>query len=219
MDAQTVQTYFRNNRHEFSEDFRLRLHRALSWLNRADNSDDLDFRFISLWIAFNAVYAKEFKLRTNTSERSDFSLFLQLISQLDNDEKIYHLVWQTFPSNIRILLDNQYIFQPFWDFHNGQISEPTWVEEFAKAKQRAHQALANKDTDTILNIVFERLYTLRNQIVHGGATHNSQVNRSQLVDGSAILSRVIPLILMTMMQHHDRKDWGQPFYPVVNGNT
>ena len=219
MDAQTVQTYFRNNRHEFSEDFRLRLHRSLSWLNRADNSDDLDFRFISLWIAFNAVYAKEFKLRTNTSERSDFSLFLQLISQLDADEKIYHLVWQTFPSNIRVLLDNQYIFQPFWDFHNRQISEAAWLEEFTKAKQRAHNALANKDTDTILNIVFERLYTLRNQIVHGGATHNSQVNRSQLVDGSAILSRVIPLILMTMMQHHERKDWGQPFYPVINRDT
>ena len=216
MDVQTVQTYFRNNRQEFSEDFRLRLHRSLSWLNRADSSDDLDFRFISLWIAFNAAYAKEFKLRTNTSERSDFSLFLQLIAQLDSDQKIYNLVWQTFPSNIRLLLDNQFIFQPFWDFHNGQLSESAWKEEFAQAKQRAHQALASKATDTILSIVFERLYTLRNQIVHGGATHSSQVNRSQLVDGSAILSRIIPLILMTMMQHHDRKDWGQPFYPVIN---
>lgn len=216
MDVQTVQTYFRNNRHEFSEDFRLRIHRALSWLSRADSSDDLDFRFISLWIAFNAIYAKEFKLRTNTSERSDFSLFLQLISQLDTDQKIYNIVWQTFPSNIRLLLDNQFIFQPFWDYHNGQLSESAWQEEFSHSKQRAHQALASKDTDTILMVVFERLYTLRNQIIHGGATHSSQVNRSQLVDGSAILSRLIPLILMTMMQHHDRKDWGQPFYPVIN---
>ncbi len=216
MDVQTVQTYFRNNRHEFSEDFRLRIHRALSWLSRADSSDDLDFRFISLWIAFNAIYAKEFKLRTNTSERSDFSLFLQLISQLDTDQKIYNIVWQTFPSNIRLLLDNQFIFQPFWDYHNGQLSESAWQEEFSHSKQRAHQALASKDTDTILMVVFERLYTLRNQIIHGGATHSSQVNRSQLVDGSAMLSRLIPLILMTMMQHHDRKDWGQPFYPVIN---
>ena len=216
MDVQTVQTYFRNNRHEFSEDFRLRIHRALSWLSRADSSDDLDFRFISLWIAFNAIYAKEFKLRTNTSERSDFSLFLQLISQLDTDQKIYNIVWQTFPSNIRLLLDNQFIFQPFWDYHNWQLSESAWQEEFSHSKQRAHQALASKDTDTILMVVFERLYTLRNQIIHGGATHSSQVNRSQLVDGSAMLSRLIPLILMTMMQHHDRKDWGQPFYPVIN---
>ena len=216
MDVQTVQTYFRNNRHEFSEDFRLRIHRALSWLSRADSSDDLDFRFISLWIAFNAIYAKEFKLRTNTSERSDFSLFLQLISQLDTDQKIYNIVWQTLPSNIRLLLDNKFIFQPFWDYHNGQLSESAWQEEFSHSKQRAHQALASKDTDTILMVVFERLYTLRNQIIHGGATHSSQVNRSQLVDGSAMLSRLIPLILMTMMQHHDRKDWGQPFYPVIN---
>lgn len=216
MDTQAVHTHFRNNRQDYSEDFRLRLHRSLSWLNRADSSDDLDFRFISLWIAFNAAYAKEFKLRTNTSERSDFSLFLQLISQLDSEQRIYNLVWQTFSSNIRVLLDNQYIFQPFWDFHNGQISEAAWQEQFTQANQRARQALASHDTDAILNIVFERLYTLRNQIVHGGATHNSQVNRSQLVDGCAILSRVVPLVLMTMMQHHQRSDWGQPFYPVIN---
>lgn len=215
MDVQTVHTYFRNNRQDYSEDFRLRIHRALSWLNKADNSDDLDFRFISLWIAFNAIYAKELKLRTNTSERSDFSLFLQLISQLDQEKKIYQLVWENFASNIRVLLENQYVFQPFWDYHNGIISEAAWKEAFTQANQRARQALGNNDTDTVLNIVFERLYTLRNQIVHGGATHNSQVNRSQLVDGCAILSRITPQILMIMMQHHQRSDWGQPFYPVI----
>ena len=36
----------------------LRLHRALSWLNRAEQlADDPDSQFIFLWIAFNAAYA------------------------------------------------------------------------------------------------------------------------------------------------------------------
>lgn len=36
----------------------LRVHRALSWLRRADaEREDLDVRFILLWIGFNAAYA------------------------------------------------------------------------------------------------------------------------------------------------------------------
>lgn len=37
---------------------RLRVHRALSWLEQAERTTDLDTRFIFLWIAFNAIYAK-----------------------------------------------------------------------------------------------------------------------------------------------------------------
>lgn len=33
----------------------LRVHRALSWLNRAEQSEDADGRFIFLWIAFNTA--------------------------------------------------------------------------------------------------------------------------------------------------------------------
>ena len=35
------------------------MHRALSWLEKAEQSDDLDSRFIFLWISFNAAYAKD----------------------------------------------------------------------------------------------------------------------------------------------------------------
>ena len=35
---------------------------------------------------------------------------------------------------------------------------------------------------TVLSIVLSRIYTLRNQLVHGGATWDSSVNREQLRD-------------------------------------
>lgn len=47
---------------------RLRVHRALSWLDRAEQADDLDGRFIFLWIAFNAAYATEIDERQRLSE-------------------------------------------------------------------------------------------------------------------------------------------------------
>ena len=77
-----------------------------------------------------------------------------------------------------------------------------------------HKALQNHDTRMILATVFDRLYVLRNQIVHGGATWNSSVNRSQIRDGHEILAFLVPLFIDLMMDNPD-KNWGAPYYPVI----
>lgn len=211
-----IATHYQSQKSEFSDPFRLRVHRSLSWLTKAASVDDDDIRFITLWIAFNAAYAREVTLFASSSERSEFRRFLQLICRLDTEQQIYTLLWETYSGSIRVLLDNKYTFQPFWDYHNGQISQQAWEEEFKRAKDKVHRALSDKDTDRVLAVVFNRLYTLRNQIMHGGATHNSQVNRAQIKDGGAILSSLLPLILEIMMAHHSKMDWGKPFYPVLD---
>ena len=56
-----LKTFQRAHRDNFSESLALRTHRGLSWLNRAEQSeDDPDAKFIFLWIAFNAIYAQDF---------------------------------------------------------------------------------------------------------------------------------------------------------------
>src|SRR3546814_18901746 len=48
----------RELRGNFPEPLTLRVHRALSWLRRAEaEQTDEDVRFILLWIGFNAAYA------------------------------------------------------------------------------------------------------------------------------------------------------------------
>lgn len=214
MDFKTSFDYYQAHKSAYPEPLRLRLHRSLSWLKRAEAAEDLDTRFITLWIAFNAAYAREIDGRTMSGDRSDFREFLQTVCRMDQDKAIYELVWQTFSGSIRVLLENQFVFQPFWDFHNGKISEDAWQEGFLNAKKKAQFALVSKDTDTVLLVVFDRLYTLRNQLVHGGATFGSSANRGQLRDACAILSGLIPLILMVMQQNPAR-DWGKPFYPYI----
>lgn len=78
-----------------------------------------------------------------------------------------------------------------------------------KAYQRLHRfnasgaalniALAAKNVPAALTQVFTKLYTLRNQIIHGGATYNSQINREQLKDACYLLSTLISLIIALMM--------------------
>ena len=215
MDSQELQQTFVKNKEQYSEVLRLRIYRSISWLKKAEASEaDDDIRFITLWIAFNAAYAKEMEAGVQLSDRSTFCQFLHTICRLDKGQRIYRLVWETFSGSIRLLLENRYVFQPFWNFHNGKISESAWEEDFARAKQKAKMALAHKDTDSILLILFDRLYTLRNQILHGGATYNSSANRKQLHDGCAILQQCVPLILSVMQDNPD-EDWGKPFYPFV----
>ena len=74
--------------------------------------------------------------------------------------------------------------------------------------------LSTQKVVDLLEVVLDRLYTLRNQLVHGGATYKSEVNRSQVIDGKNILSMLVPLIVEIMMDN-EYEDWGEIYYPVI----
>ncbi len=204
----------RAERDTHPEGLALRVHRALSWLDRAGRCDDDDGRFVFLWIAFNSAYSAETG-EQRPPESEVYRDFLRRLDELDADKRLSQLVWEQFSGPIRVLLDNHYIYQPFWNHHNAIPGYEQWQNHFDKAREAARRALANHDTVTVLGIAFSRLYTLRNQIVHGGATWASQVNRDQLRDAVRILEAVVPAIIEIMLDHPDA-DWGEACYPVVN---
>lgn len=193
----------------------LRIHRALSWLQRAEQAEDLDGRFIFLWIAFNAAYATEINDEYRGSERSCFSSFLEKLVSLDRERRLEMLTWEEFPRSIRVLLNNRYVYQAFWDYQRGKIYREEWEQSSERGKQAAQVALGRQDTATVLSIALSRIYTLRNQLVHGGATWNSAVNRSQVRDCVALMERLVPTVLTIMMGHPDTL-WGDACYPVVS---
>ena len=64
-------------------------------------------------------------------------------------------------------------------------------------------------------MVLDRLYTVRNQLIHGGASYQSKVNRSQVKDASEILSFLVPLMIDIMITNIN-EDWGAINYPVID---
>ena len=209
-----LKNFQRAHRDNFSESLTLRTHRGLSWLNRAEQSEnDPDAKFIFLWIAFNAIYAQDFDSIKST-ESNNFSRFLDKLLNIDSEHLISNLVWQEFPNSIRVLLDNEFVFNPFWDYHNGNITEQEYKDHFNSAKSLASKALGNMQTNVVLRLVLSRLYTLRNQLIHGGATWNSSVNRNQLRDANNFLHKLIPALLTIMMENPNEL-WGDANYPVV----
>lgn len=204
----------RQLRHGFAEALSLRVHRSISWLGRAQQEgDDPDLRFILLWIGFNAAYAGDLGADVD-SERGAFRAFFQTLVGLDRDGRIYNAVWTRFPHEIRVLLANRYVFAPFWRYRNGSAEHADWADRLASSQRRIHEAMARQDTVTVLALVFDRLYVLRNQLVHGGSTWASAVNRQQVRDGAAVLAWLLPVFIDLMMDNPDR-DWGRPFYPVI----
>lgn len=203
-----------------SDRLSLRVHRALSWLKRAELcEDDEDARFIFLWIALNAAYAEEFQRDADETEQFMLRRFLKRLVSLDLGNLLYTLVWTRFSGPIRVLLNNEFVFQPFWDSHNGRTGKEQWKRKFERPNKAAFGALGDKNqTATVLAIVLARLYTLRNQLVHGGATWQGRVNREQVRDGAAILGELTPRVIHLLIQNPD-EDWGDPLYPVVNASA
>ena len=212
--ADTLKKKQREIRSTFPDGLGLRVHRAISWLTRAEKeAGDLDVCFILLWISFNSAYASDIET-TDASERASFKNFFSTLIKLDNKHRVYDAVWTRFSQEIRILLDNKFIFGPFWSYQNGVPGYDRWEERLEASKKSASQAMKSFDTPTLLSVVFDRLYVLRNQIIHGGATWNSSVNRRQVQDGVAVLSWLLPVFIDIMMDN-PKQDWGKPFYPVV----
>ena len=215
LDYSKLKELHRLKRDNYTDEFSIRIHRSLSWIGRAEKKDeDIDARFIFYWIAFNSAYSAIQTSQYFDTERRIYKDFFEKILKYDKNEHIYNAIWKEFSGSVRSLLNNQYIFGPFWNFQNGHEGFDDWEVKFNESKSIALKALQNKNTLMILEILFDRLYTLRNQILHGGATWNSKVNRSQVQDGQSIIGFLIPNFLQIMMDNQN-ENWGKLVFPVV----
>lgn len=101
MNYQTLKIRQRAERENNSDNLSLRVHRALSWLNKAEQcTDDLDGQFIFLWIAFNAAYANELDHNMRFSEQETFKNFIQCLCELDKDNNLSNLVLRNFKYSV-----------------------------------------------------------------------------------------------------------------------
>lgn len=200
-------------REHIPEAHAIRLHRALSWLKAAmEQEKNSDLCFICLWISANSLYAIDETDAESKKERDRFADFADRLILLDHESRIFHLLWEKFTGPVRILLSNHYVYEPFWDYQrNGKRK---WEKGFQQSIIDANNALSEKNVKYLLRIVLDRLYVLRNQLIHGGATFKSQMNRNQVRDGSNILRTLLPVFIDIMIENPE-SPWGQIYYPPV----
>ena len=204
-----------------------RMRRAHSWLSQSVRENSTTEKFIFQWIAFSAAYGSELKglypSDGMANERSRFNDFLNRILEKDTHAAIRNILVRLYEDGlIKELLCNQFVFDPYWKTL-GQSDD--WRNELRRSNRETFRSIrrirSSKDgldnVQTVLEEVFRRLYTLRNQIFHGGTTYRTGLGRKQIDDGSRIMSDLLPAVIEIMnddIQNEPYSDtWGWVAYP------
>lgn len=203
----------RTVRDDQPEGLRVRIHRAISWLARAEQeTKDPDAAFIFHWIALNAAYAHE--LGFEERELAQMKRFIAVLIEHDQGQRLHSALFRQFPGPVRTLIDNRFVFEPFWRALREHDGSGRWERRFSDSREIAMRAVVEKRVDVLLQVILDRLYMLRNQLMHGGTTWASSVNRTQLKDGVAILGTLVPVIIDLMVGMKE-VDLGQEIFPAL----
>ena len=198
-----------------------RARRALSWLEKSEKENSQDAKFIFLWISLNCTYSKHTLQEDDRDLRNNF---FELILESDDKKKsIWYLLNERYPEEITLIINNEHIYIDFWkdekhsfnqqkkllwqasmDYENNKITDKLIDSKNNKSKE---------DVIYILNILFSRLYVLRNQIFHGGSTFEGSVNRTQVDDGSNLMQYLVPLFIKIMLENPQNSYSEVPYPP------
>ncbi|MBU3680144.1 MAG: hypothetical protein FGM32_11160 [Candidatus Kapabacteria bacterium] len=210
-----VQRY-RNERNSWdSEQFRTRVHRAISWLRRAsEEHDDPDASFIFLWISFNAAYARMIEDSQLKGEREKYDRFIGCLVSSDRRQRIANLLFNQFSDSLEELIKNQYVFHDYWQRQLYPDKGIDWEQELSLSIVEANAIARKRKAYEYLRIVLSRVHVLRNQIIHGASTFGSKTNRKQVQDAADVLRQLVPLMIDVMMDNPVEEEWGDILYPV-----
>jgi hypothetical protein len=214
-DQPVIKARLKDKRDLLSESHATRLHRAVSWMGCAAGQDsDIDLQLISLWISFNACYAINEGGSESLAERFAFLRFVEKLVKHDTEKKIYAILWETYSGPVKALIKNPFVFHGFWVAKRHDKNDESWQDEFNRLSVSALNSLSRQQVPELLSIVLDRLFVLRNQLLHGGATYKSQVNREQVKDGADLLGALMPTVVEIMLNAPE-EDWGEIYYPVI----
>ena len=221
LDYERLNSKKRKIPNEF-EPLRLRIHRAISWGKRAaQESGDIDACFIFLWIGLNSLYSKESKPddseQTSTDTFDELREYLNVLVPL-NSRLIHETFWKgaVFQAGVS-LMEDEYLYKSFWKAKTAGVPHEGWRRRLEADKRKFIQAQflsemqRKRIPEIFTNTIFRRLCILRNQVIHGSATHKSKHNRKALRRGIRVLEKALPVFIELMIENQD-KCWGTPRY-------
>ena len=150
----------------------------------------------------------------NWTETDEFKAFADKAVEQDTENSLARLIFDDAREIVLRLIEDIYLYKGFWLARNGVYSGQSWRNRFEKERNSTRQHLMKRDyrlVREILPVIFDRLYVLRNQLIHGGATWRSSVNRSQVELGAKVMASLVPTIISIMLENPD-EDWGPCFY-------
>ena len=83
IDSRDLKEQLKNLHSDCSEEFNVRIRRAMSWMQRAEQeyNKEADIRFIFLWIGFNALYG-HYIPSDKLSESKEAKIFREFLGKI-----------------------------------------------------------------------------------------------------------------------------------------
>ena len=194
---------------EANQGFSIRVWRATSWLQRAESLDaiDVEGRFISCWIGFNALYGRTDDRHRPWGDRESLGAFLAKVWNLDCTGDLRRILGKRQAVVLR-LLDNKFLSSVYWEGSGAKAAR-----QINKEVKNAILTYMKPNRLRILRLLFERLYVMRNQVFHGASTKGSYLNRRTLSASANILMDLLPACLAIMIENGASEDWGGICFP------
>ncbi|MDF0643146.1 MAG: HEPN domain-containing protein [Nitrospira sp.] len=194
-----------------------RIRRALSWMNRAAavSHEDRPPRYVDLWIALNALYGQRYYgigSETKGKDYKDFQEFVHSLAQINRAgaELKRWIGKRHVQGRIRHLVENQFLYVEYWEGKTDALAGA--IKHQSEGLERAFR---NHQAGQALELLFNRLIALRNQIVHGSASADTRRNKDALVPGILILEELLPLLVTLLIEHGRGRPWPDVPYPGI----
>ena len=194
---------------------RLRMHRAFSWMNKADEfaiPEDADARLIFSWVAMNTLYAKWDSDRANREpEWNTREAFLIRMVEGDTEGRIQ----KTLLENRKLcdrLLSEEHLINSYW----GNPSEDEARKARSKPRRIGKHYHVAEEVIKILLPLMTCITMLRSQLVHGMSTFGSSANRAVVEAGAVIVFELNIAMLQIIAEDglwQDDESWMPVPYP------
>ena len=190
-----------------------------------------DDQLIFCWIAFNSLYAGYAATDARpgpaaldfASERRQWSAFLEQVAQGVRARRFAE-AFDALRAPVTALVNNPYVLHAFW----RQMDHPhgrDWQEEFERDRRAAGQFYARRmqrdarpprggrragrqesqtgQEGVVARCVFDRVYVLRNQIIHGAAGYGDGYNREQVRVSAALMLPLLCVLVQAIAEESD----------------
>ena len=205
MKIQKLEELYKKERKRWSEEHRIRIHRAVSWLKSADKyNDDANISFISAMNAANSCWG-------GLQEKDADAILrlcknLSLTNSMTSIENIFRSAdggkWLT------MLISNKHLYWQYWRYLEGEMDLAAFNQKAAAFKSYSIKAINNGKDEYLLKSSLQQCLSLRAQVFHGFSTYDSQANKEALIITARVLRKIVTAIVIEMIENPD-KDWGR----------
>ena len=204
---------------QIKNDNDVRLRRAEAWRNRAEQVDktgkgDSAVRFVFWWIAFEALYKK----RTEQTPGEMYGFVCNIIKKGDRNfvGKTLYANRKTGKEIVRLPQTHDGCWvnrlkdtEPNGEERRAYKDKKDWAKTFEREKY-SNEPLKG------LEILFNRLRVVRNQIFHGANSQNDSQGLIQTEKGAELLGVFVPYFIKVVKENPEF-DWGEVPFPNNKG--